>query len=154
MRERGASAGAAAPGDLRARREDRAGATDGDAPRAARALPQRGRRSPVVARVRDVGAEHLLGDGGRTRRDSRFRGEAGADVFRALSGYARRPPAIIRKNAGDSRGSSVSRMPSPSRLNASTVTVMARPGKNASHHGGTRAGIESASLVPHAGLGG
>ena len=42
--------------------------------------------------------------------------------------HPRRPPVIIRRNAGDSLGSSVSRIPSPSRLNESTVTVMARPG--------------------------
>jgi hypothetical protein len=45
-------------------------------------------------------------------------------------------------------------MPSPSRLKASTVTVMARPGKKASHHGGTSAVMESASMLPQVGVGG
>ena len=46
----------------------------------------------------------------------------------AAHGHPRRPPVIMRRKAGDRRGSSVSRMPSPSRLKASTVIVMARPG--------------------------
>src|SRR2546429_3645074 len=125
-----------------------------DPARSARALSQRGSRSPVVARVRDVRPEHLRRDRRRAGGDSRVRGEARADFLGPLSDYPRRPPAIIRKNAGDRRGSSVSRMPSPRRLNASTVTVMARPGKKASHHGGTSAGIEAASKLPPGGGGG
>src|SRR5437870_2250383 len=130
------------------------GAAAGAGMNLALALAQRGGRSPVVARVRDVRPEHLRRDRRRAGGDSRVRGEARADVLGPLSDYPRRPPAIIRKNAGDRRGSSVSRMPSPRRLNASTVTVMARPGKKASHHGGTSAVIESASMLPHVGVGG
>ena len=46
-------------------------------------------------------------------------------------------------------------MPSPNRLNASTVTVMAAPGNTTSHHGGTRPEFsESASMLPQVGVGG
>jgi hypothetical protein len=45
-------------------------------------------------------------------------------------------------------------MPSPSRLKASTVTVMASPGKSTSHHCGTRPVIASASMLPQVGVGG
>ena len=40
----------------------------------------------------------------------------------------------------------MSRIPSPRRLKASTVTVMASPGKKASHHGGTSAVIDIETL--------
>src|SRR4029453_16180444 len=53
-----------------------------------------------------------------------------------------------------SRGSSVSRSPSPSRLMPSTVTRMARPGKVASHHAVDRYTRPSASMPPHVGVGG
>src|SRR5882762_10923778 len=77
-----------------------------------------------------------------------------SDGGRGQLARERPAPVTRRRNAGDSRGSSVSRMPSPRRLKASTVTVMARPGKNASHQGGTRAVIESASMLPQVGVGG
>jgi hypothetical protein len=43
------------------------------------------------------------------------------------------PPHIAPR----SPGSSASRIPSPGKLNASTVSVIAAPGNSTSHHGGT-----------------
>jgi len=63
-------------------------------------------------------------------------------------------PVTRRRTAGESFGSSVSRIPSPSRLNASTVMVIAAPGKSTSHQCGTSPVIASASMLPHVGVGG
>ena len=53
------------------------------------------------------------------------------------------------------RGSRRSRMPSPSRLKASTVIVIATPGNSTSHHGGTMPAFSaSASMLPQVGAGG
>src|SRR5690606_34774323 len=52
-----------------------------------------------------------------------------------------------------SRGSSASRSPSPTRLNASTVTTIARPGNVASHHAPNSTSLPSATILPHEGAG-
>src|SRR5262249_46129045 len=77
-----------------------------------------------------------------------------AGVITAGAGAGRPAPETRRRKPADSGGSSVSRMPSPRRLKASTVTVMASPGKNTSHHDGTRPVIESASILPQVAVGG
>ena len=46
-------------------------------------------------------------------------------------------------------------MPSPTRLNASTVMVIATPGNSTSHQGGTMPALSaSASMLPQVGAGG
>ena len=69
------------------------------------------------------------------------RGVPSARCGRGLSarggGMSKRGPRCFPYTAPRSRGSSASRMPSPSRLNASTVRVIAAPGNSTSHHGGT-----------------
>src|SRR5262249_31824733 len=57
-------------------------------------------------------------------------GQQGTKRHNASFAYLRRRSA---HRVPRSRGSSVSRIPSPNRLNASTVMVMASPGKNTSH---------------------
>src|SRR5690606_22304563 len=52
-----------------------------------------------------------------------------------------------------SRGSSASRSPSPTRLKASTVTTIARPGNVASHHAPNSTSLPSATILPHEGAG-
>src|SRR5262249_62023994 len=61
-------------------------------------------------------------------------GQQGTKRHTASFAYLRRRSA---QRVPRSRGSSVSRIPSPSRLNANTVMVMASPGKNTSHQCGT-----------------
>jgi catalase len=56
-----------------------------------------------------------------------------ATVAETGAAVDRPAPVTRRSTAGESFGSSVSRMPSPSRLNASTVMVIASPGKSTSH---------------------
>src|SRR5690606_31109941 len=53
-----------------------------------------------------------------------------------------------------SLGSSASRNPSPTRLMASTVTRIARPGKVTTHQARRMNWRDSASMVPHSGVGG
>ena len=80
-----------------------------------------------------------------------------ADVVATLGWVERSEPIDHRccYTAPLSRGSSASRMPSPSRLNANTVSVIAAPGNSTSHHGGTSPAFsESASMLPQVGVGG
>src|SRR2546425_12730045 len=51
-------------------------------------------------------------------------------------------------------GSSMSRSPSPVRLNASTITVMASPGHTSSWGAWSRNVLASDSMAPHSGVGG
>src|SRR5690554_1278077 len=51
------------------------------------------------------------------------------------------------------RGSSASRSPSPTRLNASTTRTIVRPGNVASHHAPSRLSRPSATMLPHVGVG-
>ena len=53
-----------------------------------------------------------------------------------------------------SLGSSASRSPSPSRLKASTVIRIARPGNVTTHHARLTNSRADASMVPHSGVGG
>ena len=46
-------------------------------------------------------------------------------------------------------------MPSPNKLNANTVKVIAAPGKTTSHQGGTKPELRaSANILPQVGVGG
>src|SRR5690606_33093139 len=57
------------------------------------------------------------------------------------------------QRAHRSRGSSASRRPSPTRLNASTTSTMARPGNVATHHAPSRLSRPLATMPPHDGVG-
>src|SRR5262249_22470915 len=64
-------------------------------------------------------------------------------------------PGPAAHNDPRSLGSSKSLIPSPSRLKASTVMVIASPGNSTSHQGGTRPELRASdSMFPQVGVGG
>src|SRR5207249_1725698 len=77
--------------------------------------------------------------------------ERNQDVLGVARPLARQPG---RQPSPASRGSRISRRPSPKRLKPSTASVMAPPGASASHGSSSMKLRASLSMLPHDGAGG